>query len=126
MPMFVLNRNYAHSSVYGHNIIFTKGEPTFVPPICIPEAVAFGAICVDGPVDVLPPEVQAQIPLVGEEREQMIMAAFDDIEVKNDRAEFTAAGAPKLTVVKSVSGINDLDTKEVTAAWQKRKELKAT
>ena len=124
MPMFVLRRNHVVSSLYGHNIVFKTGQPTFVPPICIPEVVAIGAECVDGPVDVLPPEVQEQIPLTAQEREEMVMAAMQELVDKNDSADFTGAGVPKVKIIEKMTGI-DVDVKEVQVIWQKYKESKA-
>lgn len=116
MPNFVLNRNYTMRTTLGHIIDFKKGDVTYVPPACVKDAVAIGAVCPDGGVDVLDPEEVAIVPLSAEERQEKIVAAFKVLEERAQRADFTAAGAPtKNALVK----ILDFDTekKEYEPLW---------
>jgi hypothetical protein len=57
MPEFTLHRNFVLRTTKGHAINFRKGKPTYVPPTCVPDAVAIGAQALDGDVDVLGEEV---------------------------------------------------------------------
>lgn len=125
MPNFVLGRTHTLSSKQGHIINFVKGQPTWVPPECVPEVVAIGGECVEGPIDVLPPEVQEAIPLTHDEREQLVFEAFKDLISTNNPDNFTAAGVPKQKVVAKVSGVDDIDSKEVVTLWQKYREAQA-
>ena len=125
MPDFVLHRNYALRSMSGHMINFIKGEPTWVPPVCVKEAVAIGAQPLDGPVDVLEPETQVVVDPSGDERKQLIFAAFEDMEAKNEREDWTASGMPRDAALEKVLGFK-VDTKERNALWLEYREAKAT
>ncbi len=116
MPDFVLNRDYPLRSMSGHMINFTKGNPTWVPPACVKEAVAIGAQPVDGPVEVLDPEVVESIVPEGVERKDLIFAAFEDLEAKNEREEWTASGMPTSKALEKTLGF-EVDSKERNALW---------
>ena len=124
MPDFVLNRDYALRSLTGHMINFKKGEPVFIPPICVKEAVAIGAQPVDGPVDVLDPEVTESIVPEGAERKDLIFAAFEDLEAKNEREEWTASGMPTSKALEKTLGF-EVDSKERNALWIEYRASKA-
>lgn len=116
MPNFVLNRNHTLRTLVGHIIDFKKGAPTYVPPACVKDAVAIGAICPDGEVDVLDPEEVVVAPLSIEERQEKIVAAFKVLEERAQRGDFNAAGAPtKAAMVK----VLDFETekKEYEPLW---------
>lgn len=124
MPDFVLNRNHVLASLTGHMINFVKGEPTWVPAVCVKEAVAIGAQPIDGPVDVLPPETVEVSTPEGEERKQLVFAAFEDMEAKNVRDDWTASGMPRDKALEKVLGFV-IDNKERNALWIEYRALKA-
>jgi hypothetical protein len=78
MPEFTLHRNFVLRTTKGHAINFRKGKPTYVPPMCVPDAVAIGAQAVDGDADVLGEEVAEPIPLTQPERDAKIREAIGD------------------------------------------------
>jgi hypothetical protein len=116
VPDFVLHRDYALRSMSGHMINFKKGDPTWVPNECVKEAVAIGAAPVDGPVEVLDPEVHASIVPEGQERKDLIFAAFEDMEAKNEREEWTASGMPTSKALEKILGF-EVDSKERNTLW---------
>ena len=79
MPLFTLHRNHLMRTTKGHAIKFEKGKPVHVPPICVNDAVAIGAIAVDGDVDVLGEEEEVAIQLTPAERKAAIFGAFRTI-----------------------------------------------
>mgnify|MGYP006279548473 CR=1 FL=1 len=118
MPMFVLGRDYNLSSVQGYSLHFKKGTPLHVPPRCVPEVVAIGGQCVDGEVDVLPPEVKEEIPLSQEERDALLREAIVELLEKNERNDFTGQGVPTAKAVARVAGTK-FDVAEIHAGWRK-------
>lgn len=94
MPEFVLNRNLALRTLHGHIINFVKGEPTYVPPIAVKDAVGVGAVCVAGDGDIMEPEEAVAPPMSPAERADHIVEAFKALEERAERTDFTAAGAP--------------------------------
>lgn len=116
MPNFVLNRNYSLRTLVGHIIDFKKGAVTYVPPACVKDAVAIGAVCPDGEVDVLDPEETVAVPLSVEERQEKIIAAFKVLEERAQRNDFTAAGSPtKAALIKELGF--DSEKKEYEPLW---------
>ena len=126
MPHFVLNRTWALQG-HGHSINFVKGEPTWVPPPLVNDAVAIGAECVDEVVDVLGPEKAEEVELSAEEREVLLNAAFDQIVARNGqdgtREDFNAQGLPNIKALTVITGFEP-KVKERNAAWQKYREAK--
>lgn len=116
MPEFVLNRNYSMRSLYGHIIDFKKGQPTYVPPMCAREAASLGAECVDGKVDVLDAEAEAEVPMSPDERQESIIAAFKRLEERNGRSDFTGNGSPAVPALEKILGF-DVDKKEINPLW---------
>lgn len=116
MPEFVLHRNYSMRSLMGHIIDFKKGQPTYVPPICAREAAALGAECVDGKVDLLGPESIAPTPLSFDERHDSILAAFQLIEGRAQRGDFSGAGIPKASAMEKLLGF-EMEPKELAPMW---------
>lgn len=125
MPEYVLNRNYTHRSLMGHTISFEKGQPTYVPPECEKEVVAFGAdrVVGDNP-DVLPEDVVVEEVPQGSDREAMLNAAFEQIEARNDTKDFTAQGVPTIKAVEKIVGFN-VEKAEVLDAWREYRVAKA-
>lgn len=116
MPDFVLSRNYSLRTLYGHIVEFKKGQPTHVPPICIKDAVAIGAVSVDSGIDVLDPELPEPVFMTPEERQENIIAAFKLLEDRGGREDFTASGCPtKAALVKILDFVTD--KKEYEPLW---------
>lgn len=125
MPEFVLNRNHMLASTSGHRIEFLKGKPTYVPPVMVKEAVAIGAMAVDGGTpDVLPPEDVPQEVLSPQDKEAMAHAAFDQIIERNDTADFTGDGKPSTEAVKKIVEFN-FTRKELNVWVQTYRDKKA-
>ena len=127
MPMFTLNRDYPLQG-FGHSINFRKGEPTWVPPLLVNAAVAIGAVSEDGPVDVLGPEPEVHVPMTPDERETLLVAAFEQMEARNGdpafREDFNAQGLPHVKALAKIVGFTPM-TKERNELWQKYREQKA-
>ena len=130
MPTFVLNRNYPLQG-FGHSINFIKGQPTWVPQVLVAGAVALGATSVDGEVnvaDVLGPEPEVPVMLSADERELLLMSAFEQLEARTNnpdfREDFNAQGLPN---TKALSKIVDfpVSSKERNEFWQKYRDNKA-
>lgn len=127
MPNFVLNRNYTLRSTKGHMINFAKGEPTYVPPIMVPEVIALGAESVDGPVDavdVLGDEIVIAPELPPDEREAILLKAYPAMVTANKRYDFTGQGIPNLKALSAIVGFV-VDKRELDATWQKYLDAKA-
>jgi hypothetical protein len=124
MPIFKLNRDHTVRSLFGHVIAFKKGEDTFVPPLCVAEVVAIGAEQQDGTPDLLPPEVTPDKVLMPDEREALIMAAFEELVAKNERDAFTGSGMPTDKALEKTVGFK-VDMKERNALWNKWRSAKA-
>lgn len=104
---------------------FQKGKPTWVPPECVNDAVAIGAVRADGEgVDVLGPEEKPEEQLSQEDREALITAAIEEIVKRNDSAEFDGAGKPSMPALKALVKFS-FDKKERDAIWQKYRNAKA-
>jgi hypothetical protein len=123
MAEFVLNRNYDLSGP-GHRICFKKGVPTFVPPDMVKAAVAIGADCLDGKVDVLDPEVVEKQPMTAAEKEQAYFAAFDLLIERNDRDDFGGDGKPSVAALQKLLDFS-FTKKERDAAVTAYRALKA-
>lgn len=127
MPYFVLNRTLPLQG-HGHSINFTKGEPCWVPTALIASAVAIGAECIDEVVDVLGPEKEPEVELTAEERETLLLAAFDQLVARigqsdDYREDFNGQGLPNVKALEKITGF--LPTaKERTTEWQKYREAK--
>lgn len=124
MPEFILNRNYALRSIKGHIINFIKGEPVYVPPVLVAEAVALGAESVDGPIDPLEPEAPVKSELTLAEREQAMREAIEQMVAANNREDFTAQGTPNLKALSGYVGFT-VNKRELEGVWQKYLNEKA-
>lgn len=125
MPEYVLNRNYIHRSTMGFTVAFKKGEPTFVPQMIEREVRAFGAERVDGNnVDVLDPETKVVSDPTGDDREALLVAAFDELVERNNSKDFTGSGAPNMKAVEKIVGF-DVDKTELVEAWNAYRIAKA-
>jgi len=120
--MMVLNRNYTLSTTVGQVIQFVKNEPTFVPKAALREAVAIGAVPTDGSdVDVIQERPETYEPTDLNERAENIMKAIYVLVERNDRGDFTAAGAPRADAVSREVGFR-VQGKEFAPIWQRYHE----
>lgn len=124
MPVFVLNRTYVLAS-NGHMLRFEKGQPTSVPPECVKAVVAIGAECVDGPVDVLPPEEVPEPHLTPADKQELMNKAFEKLIARNDRDDFEGSGKPNAAVLKEIVKFS-FTKKERDAFYQVFRESKVT
>jgi hypothetical protein len=124
MSTFVLNRDYVLRTLSGLSVRFVKGEPVFVPPTIQADAVAIGAVCVDGEVDVLPKEEDEEAPLTPDELKILMFAAFDQLVKRDGRGDFTGNGLPSMKAVEQIVGRN-LDRADVTDAWREYQQSKS-
>jgi len=116
MPLFTLHRNYLLRTTKGHAIKFEKGKPVHVPPICVNDAVAIGAIAVDGDVDVLGEEEEVVIPPTAAERKAKVFEAFRTMAGREIREDFTASGVPNAKRLPALMGF-EITSKERDAYW---------
>jgi len=118
---FVLNRNKVVTSTLGHAIEFKKGEPTHVPKEMWNDVIAVGAV----PEDEIEEVIEKKAPvLTGEERKEMIFAAFTVLVEKNEREAFTGNGSPHIRAVADVTGF-PVDAKERDTLWTEFRQLHA-
>ena len=118
LPEFKLNRTHTHISVAtGLAIRFEKNVPRPVHLSLVKEVVAIGAERVDGEQGEgfeeekrLPEEPQ------GTEREELILAAIEDIVGRNNTKDFNAGGVPKGVAIKAIVGFAP-ESDEVKRAW---------
>ena len=123
-PLLTLNRDYTLVTTKGHVIAFAKNTPTHVPPSIYQDAIAIGAVPVDGTdPDVLSDAVAEAVPMTLEEREAAIMATFGGLVERDERGTFTAAGHPHFNAVSELVGFK-VQGKEVATAWQKYNDAK--
>lgn len=117
MPLFTLHRDFVLRTTKGHSIGFTKGQPVWVPPVCVPDAVAIGAVAVDEEVDVLGEE-KVVIPMTPQEREQKIFDAFTTMMARQERTDFGANGLPNAKKLSEAVGF-DVGNRERDEMWRK-------
>ena len=115
---FVMNRNHTVASKSGHSIKFVKGKPVHVPKVCHHEVIAAGAVAADGEGDVEFESVEKVIeaPSDPAAREELIAMACADIKKRDERADFTASGAPKAKAVAAITQF-DVHAKEIAEVW---------
>lgn len=124
MPYFTLHRNYILRTTKGHSIAFTKGAKAWVPPICVPDAVAIGAVPEDESIDVLPAELAPKPELPADERKTRILAAIETLVARNERGDFTAAGMPHCKKLESLCGF-EVYNRERDDVWMAYTKAKA-
>lgn len=125
--MMVLGRSYTLATTKGHMIRFTKDLPVYVPPVCVPDAVAIGASPIEGePIpDLTPKEVVENTgPTEPAEREKELQGAIEKLVRTNARKDFTAAGLPSTDAMTRVLGY-DVTAAERNTAWLLYSNLKA-
>jgi hypothetical protein len=112
---FVMMRDRTIASVHGHAVEFKKGVATHVPPVMYDEVMAAGAV----PEEELPeeePKANDAEPTDPSERKALVMAAIEQIALKNSREDFTASGAPHGKALAAVLGFR-VDNKERDLLW---------
>lgn len=114
---FVLHRDKVVATLTGHAIEFKKGVSTHVPPECYKEVIAVGAV----PESEIPEDEGKKPEYTEEERAELIKAAIEDIVLKNDRNEFTAAGAPHIKAISARAGFT-VNNRERDAVWTKMQQ----
>lgn len=117
MPEMILQRNYHMITPRGHAVYFKKGAKTFVPPVVVKDAIAIGAVMVDGEV----PNLDDTKPIVTgpadpAERQVAIFKAFDKIVANGVREDFMASGSPNANAVARELGW-PIDARERAKAW---------
>ncbi len=118
MPEYVLGRTYTHRSTHGHVINFVKGQPVYIPPVLEREVTQLGAEPVVGDrMDLLEDLPTAPVAPVGEDRKAILLAAFEQLEGRNARGDFTGQGRPNLSVLKDLVGF-EVITRERDAVWE--------
>jgi hypothetical protein len=116
MPLFTLHRNYVLRTTKGHAVNFRKGKPTHVAPIIVADAVAIGAVPVDGAVDVLGEEEEVVVPLTAAERKAKVFDAFRIMAGRAIREDFTASGVPNAKRLPALTDF-EITSKERDAYW---------
>jgi len=125
MPEYVLNRNYTHRSVHGHIINFVKGQPAWVPPILERDVTQFGAEPVSGDrVDLLDDLPARESEPSGEYRRALLLTAFEQLEARNQRGDFTGQGRPHPKALEKILGF-EVGVRERDDVWEEHMNRKA-
>ena len=125
MPMMTLRRTFRLATTKGHSVQFVADTPIFVPSSIAAEAVAIGAIAVDGTdIDITPkgPPQRNAGPAEAAEREAEILEAINLLVQRNARDDFTAGGSPKARALSALLGY-EAERREVDEVWSKRAEM---
>lgn len=115
MPLFTLHRNYVLRTTHGHTIAFQKGTPVLVPAVCIEDAVAIGAVPVEG-IESVDPEVPVEAQLSPADRKAAVFKAFDVMSTRGERMDFTASGVPNAKRIPALTGF-EITTTERDVFW---------
>jgi hypothetical protein len=117
MPQMTLHRNFVLRTTKGHSVRFVKGEPVLVPPICVEDAVAIGAIPVkEGEGDVIPEEPVVPV-LTQAERTAKINEALETMVKRQERNDFTGNGLPSTKKLEQLVGF-EVHSRERDSAWK--------
>ena len=110
-----LSRNYILRTVYGHTLRFEKDVVRNVPRICYRDALGIGAERADGKPSADAFEEPKPIEEVTNpgDRNALILEAYIKLSEENDPDSFTATGLPKVAVMKKMTSIQNLSTKEI-------------
>ena len=120
VTMMTLNRNFTHTSLYGHSIRFEKDKPVAVPNVIVREVVAIGALRADGEDAIKASKEEAShIPQGIAERTDAILEVIEEMTELNDRDEFTGTGLPKLAVLSKKVGFK-VDKTELARVMTER------
>lgn len=114
----VTNRDVTLNTTLGHSIAFKKGVPTYVPPIIFAQALAIGAVPEDGSSPSMEePRRPNAAPLDPDTKNAQIRKVIEDLTVRNERGDFTAAGLPAVDAVVRELGYR-VTAKEIAGVWQ--------
>lgn len=124
MPKFTLHRNFVLRTTKGHAIAFVKGQPVEVPNVCVPDAVAIGAVAVNSTEgDVLGDEPEPEVVLTPAERKAKVFEAFKVMEERAERSDFTGNGMPDNRRIPAILGF-EITKKERDTYWQNYRDAK--
>ena len=125
MPKYTLHRTFTVATTKGHRIAFVKDVPINVPPQCVPDVLAIGAVAADGSnSDVIEEQVKPATQADPGKRESDILAAIQIICDRNERTDFMASGTPKEAAISRIVGY-EVSKLERELSWRKYHELKA-
>lgn len=116
MPFFTLHRDHVLRTTKGHSIGFVKGVKTWVPDLCVPDAVSIGAVP-DSEVDVIGDLNKPVAHMSPQEREAKVFVAFESMVARGERYDFTASGVPHAKRLSDLCGF-DITNKERDTMWQ--------
>lgn len=122
MPDMVLNRSHTLRSLAGRIINFEKNTPTWVPPECVPEALAIGAEGVTEKLDILKDETPVENVQSLEERKEKVFSAFKVMSTREVRGDFTGQGVPNIKVIAGLAGF-EIAGKERDDLWREFKGI---
>lgn len=117
MPKFTLHRDHLLRTTKGHTIRFEKDKPTYVPPVCIEDAVSIGAQAVNAKDGDIIPEEKVEVVLTQKERMTKIAEAFEVMVKRQERNDFTGNGLPNAKKLEALVGF-EVHSKERDSAWK--------
>jgi len=115
---YISYRTIVVASLSGRSVGFQKGVPTYAPPQMHDELVAMGIIPEGGLVEPPAAPVTAE-PTVSADREAVLMDLFDKMVTRGRREDFTATGAPHLSVIAKELNWGTMLAKERDVMWDK-------
>jgi len=115
---YISHRKVVVVSLSGRSVSFAKGVPTYAPPQMHDELITMGIMPEGGLVEPEEKEKTAE-PTMAADREAALMAQFDKMVQRGRREDFTAVGAPHLSVVARELGWANMVAKERDAMWDK-------
>src|SRR5665213_1051876 len=116
MIQMTLNRPFTLRTTKGHQLRFEKDVVTNVPPAIYAEAVAIGAVRVDGNA-AFEEDKKGPPPKTAAEMAQLLEECFATLLKTHYREDFSANGNPKIEAVNRVTG-ERYDTRVVTEGWK--------
>jgi hypothetical protein len=123
MPMFTLHRKFTLRTTKGHVVGFIKDEPVWVPPVCVHDAIAIGAVQVDGDkVDNLGDVEQEVVAMSPAERRIRVFEAFRVMKGRAERMDFTASGVPNAKRLPAITGF-EITSRERDDYWKEFRTL---
>jgi hypothetical protein len=118
MPEFTLHRNYLLRTTKGHSVRFVKGKPSNVPPRCVEDALAIGAVPTDPKEgDILEDAPKAAPSMSADERRAKVFEAFGIMKMRGERQDFTASNAPNTKRLPALVGF-EVTRKERDSYWR--------
>jgi len=125
MPNMICARNYTLATTSGHTVRFTANTPTFVPDVCVPDALKVNIIfaerdassVLNDKADAEAGKHLAKFTLTGDYRMCAILAVMDEVVKRNDSSEFTGGGRPKVGVLRQELNLPSLSEGEVSKMW---------